>query len=127
MRLLGLDHMNIRCRPQDLPAMEAFYAAALGLKPGPRPAFAFPGAWLYLGDQPVVHISARYEERMTAPGPYDHVSFKAEGLDETRERLKTLGVPFGEGPVPGFPLHQIFFTDPAGAKVELTFETPATN
>ena len=26
-------------------------------------------------------------------------------------------------PVPGFPLHQIFFLDPVGIKVELTFDS----
>jgi catechol 2,3-dioxygenase-like lactoylglutathione lyase family enzyme len=39
-----------------------------------------------------------------------------------RARLKAAGVPFDERPVPGWRLNQIFFKDPAGLKVELTFD-----
>jgi len=124
MQILHMDHMTIRCRPEDLPAMEAFYGGVLGLVPGRRPDFDFPGIWFYLGGQPVVHIAARLAELPGAPGAYDHVSFRARGLDATRARLAGLGVAYGEAPVPGFPLHQIFLTDPAGAKVELTFDAP---
>jgi catechol 2,3-dioxygenase-like lactoylglutathione lyase family enzyme len=124
MDLVDLDHMTIRCRPADLPAMERFYGGLLGLAPGKRPGFDFPGIWFYLGDRPVVHIAARLDEPAEARGPYDHVSFKARGLAATKARLDGLGIAYGEAPVPGFPLHQIFLTDPAGAKVELTFDLP---
>jgi hypothetical protein len=45
-------------------------------------------------------------------------------MEGTRLRLRAHGVVFDEAPVPGFPLHQIFMNDPAGAKVELTFVLP---
>ncbi|MCX7372778.1 MAG: VOC family protein [Alphaproteobacteria bacterium] len=125
MRLHNLDHMTIRCRPQDLPAVEQFYGQVLGLKPGRRPDFDFPGIWFYLGDCAVVHIAARLDELPESKGTYDHVSFKASGIAETRARFDAMGVAYGESPVPGFPLHQIFLTDPTGAKVELTFDLPA--
>lgn len=126
MDLAGLDHMTIRCRPSQVEAMVAFYRAALGLEAGPRPGFDFPGAWLYLNDRPVVHVAARLPEDGPAPGPgpIDHVSFRARGLDAARARLREAGLAFDEAPVPGFPLHQLFLRDPAGAKVELTFAVP---
>src|SRR5271163_3266299 len=34
----------------------AFYYDVLGLTPGPRPDFSFPGAWLYNGGKPVLHV-----------------------------------------------------------------------
>lgn len=124
MQLLHMDHATVRCRPEDLPAMERFYAGVLGLAPGKRPDFDFPGIWFYLGDRPVLHVAARLSELPKAPGAYDHVSFKTRGLAAAKARLAELGVAYGEAPVPGFPLHQIFLTDPAGAKVELTFDSP---
>ena len=47
MKIAGILHVNIRCTPGDLAGLEKFYAEALGMKSGPRPPFAFPGAWLY--------------------------------------------------------------------------------
>ena len=34
----------------------AFYDRVLGMKAGDRPPFPFPGAWIYLGDTPVLHL-----------------------------------------------------------------------
>lgn len=124
MQLDHIDHMNIRCGQEDLPAMRRFYGDVLGLRAGPRPDFPTPGIWFYLGDNPVVHVSTRPGGRPVGAGAYDHVSFRARDVEATRLRLRAHGVMFEEAPVPGFPLHQIFMNDPAGAKVELTFELP---
>ena len=40
----------------------------------------------------------------------------------TRQTLRRHGITWDERPVPGFPLHQLFMRDPAGIKVELTFD-----
>ena len=55
-------------------------------------------------------------------GPLDHIAFSGRRLDETVRRLKEQEIPFDERPVPGFPLHQVFFSDPQGLEIELTFE-----
>ena len=54
MRLLAFDHVNVRTA--NLAAMVDWYDRVLGMKPGKRPNFDFPGAWLYLGDQALVHL-----------------------------------------------------------------------
>ncbi|MCJ7873093.1 VOC family protein [Phaeobacter sp. J2-8] len=54
--LTGFDHVNIRTT--NLDTMIAWYGDILGLHPGKRPPFRFPGAWLYLGDRAVVHLVA---------------------------------------------------------------------
>ena len=54
MALRSLDHVTVNCA--DLDRSRAFYSQALGLTDGKRPNFAFPGAWLYVGDRPVVHL-----------------------------------------------------------------------
>jgi catechol 2,3-dioxygenase-like lactoylglutathione lyase family enzyme len=127
MRLAGMNHVTINCAPADLAALRDFYVAALGLTEGKRPDFSFPGHWLYLAGRPVVHLAGR---AAIAPGTraparggagFDHVAFTAEGLEAARARLDAARIGYEEAPVPGFPLHQIFLTDPLGQRIELTF------
>lgn len=127
MTLTGMNHMTINCALGDLVPLRDFYVAALGLTEGRRPDFPFPGHWLYLNGNPVVHLAGRTAlpegARPAARGGpgFDHVAFTATGLDAARERLAAAGIAFEEAPVPGFPLHQIFLTDPLGQRIELTF------
>jgi len=55
MTIARLDHFTLRTRRLD--ETTAFFVDVLGLHIGPRPAFPFPGAWLYLDDRPVVHLA----------------------------------------------------------------------
>jgi len=64
---LELDHVNIRTR--QLSVVRAFYTDVLGLKDGPRPPFGHPGAWLYAGDRPVVHLWLGTADDTAAPPP----------------------------------------------------------
>ncbi len=126
MRLHGIDHFTIRCHPDELPLLAAFYTGVLGLSPGPRPSFGFAGHWLYAGAQAVVHLAANDPSPPALPaatGRLDHVSFRTTGLHAARQRLERLGVAFHELPVPGMPLHQLFLQDPTGVKIELTFDS----
>jgi catechol 2,3-dioxygenase-like lactoylglutathione lyase family enzyme len=136
MPITALDHYTIAAR--DLDRSVAFYETALGLERGPRPAFDFPGAWLYAGDHPVVHLfvaDAPGESSPDAPGEagtdapgeantgaLDHIAFRAEGLAATRERLDALGIVYRQQTVPGTTLHQVFITDPDGLRIELNFD-----
>lgn len=128
LRLSRIDHFTVRCDPVRLPTLEAFYRTVLGLCPGPRPRFDFPGYWMYAGERALVHLAATLPAGApvaTAAGGQaclDHVSFMSEGLEATRRHLDRLCVPYQELPVPGWPLHQIFLHDPAGTRIELTFE-----
>jgi catechol 2,3-dioxygenase-like lactoylglutathione lyase family enzyme len=126
MRIEGLDHINIRCREADLPAMRRFWGDIVGLPEGRRPNFDFPGIWYWSGDRAVIHIAARAPNDAPAAAPtgsFGHVALRAEGLESARDRLRSHGVEWREAPVPGFPLHQIFLEDPTGIMVELTFAT----
>jgi catechol 2,3-dioxygenase-like lactoylglutathione lyase family enzyme len=130
MDIQYIDHFTIRSRPQDLDALHDFYADVLGLRAGRRPGFGFPGYWMYLGDRPVVHLAGSLPaDGQAAPeggpgstGRFDHVSFHAGDLDAVQMRLGALGISFRGSPVPGFDLYQIVIYDPAGVKVELTFD-----
>jgi catechol 2,3-dioxygenase-like lactoylglutathione lyase family enzyme len=124
MELRYIDHINVTVPPDEVKALRDFYVQVLGLTEGPRPPFTFPGYWLYSGGNAVLHLVGRTG---SGPGPlstgkFNHVSFRTSGLPAAREKLKAHGIKWGESGVPGYDLYQIFFLDPAGVKIELTFE-----
>jgi catechol 2,3-dioxygenase-like lactoylglutathione lyase family enzyme len=123
MGLVDLNHFSITVAPDALDGTARFYTDVLGLRLGERPAFAFPGRWLYCGDTAVVHLLGTGAPGEAPPdtGRLDHIAFRATGLVEMRERLKQTGVEFRERAVPGGKLHQVFVRDPNGILIELNF------
>ncbi len=119
MAIDALDHFTLVTA--DLDASRRFYVEALGLREGDRPPFAFPGAWLYCGATPVVHLIADRGAGAAPTGPLDHVAFRASGLAEMVARLNTRGVGYALRTVPGLGLRQVFVHDPDGVKVEINF------
>ena len=131
MTFTGVHHVNIGCRPKDIPAIEKFYGIVLGLTVGSRPDFPNQGLWLYMGDHPLIHVVVRFPDDW--PGSdekrssWDHVAFDVTGVAEYRQRLETWGEHFDEQNVPGAGF-QMFVRDPVGNKIELNFpnsEAPA--
>lgn len=125
MPVTALHHYTIRCTPQELPGLVDFYTRVLRLEVGARPEVPAPGAWLYAGGQPIVHLYAHLAQAAAVhepvTGPLDHISFRARGLTEMREHLASHGVAFTEAPIPGWDMHQLFVQDPHGLKIEMTF------
>ena len=101
-----LDHYSIRTL--DIEASRRFYTEVMGFEVGFRPAFDFPGLWLYNGGagQPgnygVVHIIGidpanpeglkaylgdRDVSTLNGTGTVDHMAFTATVLDDMRGRL----------------------------------------
>jgi len=105
----------------DLERTLQFYAA-LGLSPGPRPPFDFPGAWLYAGGRPILHVVAGRDLPAQRAGVLDHMAFSATGLKNVRSRLDAMGVAYDLRHLEGAQSWQLFCHDPSGAKVELDFE-----
>ena len=121
-----LEHFTVRCT--SLERTRDFYSEIVGLRVGPRPEFDFAGYWLYLNDQPVVHLVLEDERKNTRAqsaghdtGALDHIAFRAQDLAGTRALLRAKGLDFKEAPVPGRPLHQVFVRDPDGVLIELNF------
>jgi catechol 2,3-dioxygenase-like lactoylglutathione lyase family enzyme len=118
-----LDHFNIRTR--DLASTVHFYENVLGLEKGPRPNFAFPGAWMYSEGKAVVHlvdIAATSEPQKPDSGVVHHVAFASRGFDGMKQRLKSKDMQFEARQVPGGDLWQIFVNDPNGVMIELNYE-----
>jgi catechol 2,3-dioxygenase-like lactoylglutathione lyase family enzyme len=122
MPLNALQHINIRC--DNAERSRDFYAGVLQLTVGPRPPFASQGFWLYLGNQPVVHLVQKRPDEQASPantGALDHIAFGGQELDAMRQRLTGMGVPFREAFVPRDNVVQLFVVDPDGVQLELNF------
>ena len=122
MRVHGIDHINIRTH--DLDKLCWFYTEILGLELGDRPSFDAPGAWLYAGGHPILHVGVTEDPPSGDTGPVDHYALTAEGLAETLERLDGAGIDYRLMDVPGRAMKQVFVHDPDGVAVELNFSAP---
>lgn len=119
---MAIDSMNhFTVLTSDLEKSKAFYIDVLGLKEGYRPPFAFPGAWLYAGDQAILHIIAGRPLPADAQGVIDHMAFTASNLQSVVDILSLHGIAFKLHRLVGEQTWQLFCHDPDGAKVELDF------
>lgn len=121
MALAKLDHVNIRTA--NLAAMSAFYREVLGLAAGQRPAFGFPGAWLYCGATAVVHLV----EVADQPDPQgalrlEHFAFAGAGLGDFLALLRRRGEGYEIGVVPGLGIVQVNIHDPDGNHIHIDFD-----
>jgi catechol 2,3-dioxygenase-like lactoylglutathione lyase family enzyme len=98
-----------------------FYRDLLGLTEGYRPDMGFPGAWLYAGDQALLHLVIRNPLPQPRAGVLDHMAFSAVDLSGTVHKLEKKGVLYQLGRQVETGVWQLFFHDPNGARVELDF------
>lgn len=121
MPIIAFDHVNLRTA--NLDAMVEFYGDVMGMHPGKRPNFSIGGAWLYLGDQPYVHLvdvdDATAGENVTL----EHFAFRATHMAEFTDRLEARGIPYSVDPVPGFPIVQVNFRDPDRNHIHVDFDS----
>ena len=119
MAIDGLDHVNVSTA--DLDASRRFYIDVLGLIEGDRPPFDAPGAWLYAGGAPIVHLVAERSGGGTSTGAFDHFAFRAADLAGVVGRLRAAGIAYELFTVPGLGRKQVFVRDPDGVRIELNF------
>ena len=72
MPITRMDHFTVLTK--DAIATAEFYGSILGLEPGPRPNFSFPGVWLYSEGKPILHVVEK-DEIPTGTGVLDHMAF----------------------------------------------------
>jgi catechol 2,3-dioxygenase-like lactoylglutathione lyase family enzyme len=121
MKLGTLDHVNVRTR--NLDKMVDWYERALGMKTGPRPSFSFPGAWLYVGDKPIVHLVG-VDRPLPAPQDdlrLEHFAISATGLTEFLHRLTRNDIKYRMNKVPDFPIVQVNVFDPDSNHIHIDF------
>jgi catechol 2,3-dioxygenase-like lactoylglutathione lyase family enzyme len=121
MPLLSLEHVNVRTAR--LEAMCDFYLQVLGLERGPRPPFAFGGAWLYCAGKPVVHLVEVEQVIRGAETPsLEHFAFAGSDLPEFLGRLRASSVEYRLTRLPGSGQHQVFVHDPDGNRLHVDFD-----
>src|SRR5258705_910863 len=124
MSVTAVNHFTILT--DDLPATLAFYEEHLNLKPGARPPFTFPGAWLYAdagkGPDPILHIVAGIDKKRLMNGVLDHMAFSGQGLAAAVAKLQKKKIDYELRRLPGYGTWQLFFFDPNNAKVEIDFD-----
>jgi catechol 2,3-dioxygenase-like lactoylglutathione lyase family enzyme len=120
MAITEMNHFTVLT--DDLDRTRAFYVGLLGLREGPRPPLGFPGAWLYAGERPVLHVIAGRELPAERRGVLDHMAFSARGLVDITERLDAAGVEYDLRRQAESRVWQLFTFDPNGARVEVDFD-----
>ena len=125
MPITAFDHVNVRTTKLD--EMIAWYGDVLGLYSGPRPDFAFPGAWLYIGDHALVHLVA-VDRDLAAPEnvSLEHFALKATGLKEFLAKMESKSIEARVAKVPGLPIVQVNIFDPEGNHIHVDFDAAET-
>ena len=90
MPVTTMNHFTILT--DDVAATVDFYRDLLGLVDGPRPPFDFPGAWLYAGERPILHVVGGRNADELRPGVIDHMAFSAEDLSDTLALLASRNI-----------------------------------
>lgn len=120
MQLGSLDHVNVRTARLD--AMRAWYVRVLGMVDGERPPFPFPGAWLYTGGSPVVHLVGVDMEPANTDPKLEHFAFGATGLKDFEAKLNALGEAYEVRVVPKVGIVQFNIWDPDGNHIHIDFQ-----
>ncbi|MEM6887609.1 MAG: VOC family protein [Pseudomonadota bacterium] len=124
MEIKRLDHVNVRTNKLD--DMVHWYETYLGLKSGWRPDFSFPGAWLYSGDHPMVHLVHVDEECASIQPKIEHFAFTATGYPAFMDKLRANGASGKVVRVPGLPIIQVNVEDCDGNHVHIDFPADET-
>jgi catechol 2,3-dioxygenase-like lactoylglutathione lyase family enzyme len=118
-----LDHVNIRTAR--LESMIDFYTRVLGLRLGERPAFAFPGAWLYCGGHAAVHLVAVDRELDTRDPRIEHLAFQGDDKQRFVAHLEEQGVDYRISEVRDFGVTQVHVHDCDGNHIHIDFHATA--
>lgn len=119
MAINALQHVNIEtAMPEET---IAFYSEVLGLvnRPELRPGPPETGAWMFLDDEPVIHLSWRDDDLGPSTGPVNHVAFGGTDFEAMTALLDDRGDPYTTTEFDGVDFKQIFVHDPNGVKVEI--------
>jgi catechol 2,3-dioxygenase-like lactoylglutathione lyase family enzyme len=120
--LKRLEHVNLRTA--NLAAMVAWYGRVLDMHSGPRPGFSFPGAWLYVDGNPIVHLVGVE----TAPGAdagdlrLEHFAISASGIKDLIARIEAEGLHHRLNHIKDFGILQMNLWDPDGNHIHLDFD-----
>lgn len=119
MQLNGLDHVNVRTAQLD--RMIEWYGDVLDMPTGDRPAFDFPGAWLYCAGKPMIHLIGIKEPAKVSDLRIEHFAIGGSGLAAFIARLKAKNVGYELGRVEDFGILQVNIWDPDDNHIHVDF------
>jgi catechol 2,3-dioxygenase-like lactoylglutathione lyase family enzyme len=122
MQVKKLDHVNIHTANVD--KLVEWYDRVLGMKAGDRPPFPFPGAWLYCGAEPTIHLVGVEKQPQVSGMQLEHFAFSAVGLKDFLTRLEQNSVKYDARKVPRMDGVQINVWDPDGNHIHIDFQGP---
>ena len=115
-----LNHINLST--VRLAEMVVFYQDILGFRVGDRPPFDNVGAWMYLEDKPLIHLTEREREQRNVEPKINHFAFTASGMAEFITHLRAHEIPYLVRLVPEVEMRQVVIKDPDGNLFEVMFE-----
>jgi catechol 2,3-dioxygenase-like lactoylglutathione lyase family enzyme len=111
------DHINLHAR--DSAPLKTLFGDVMGLRPGYRPPFPFPGDWLYRDDQAWLHLVTAPPEQGAAVR-FAHIAFRTdEPAAALLDRVRSAGLEHEVAVVPEDNCVQIFVRLPGGLVIEL--------
>lgn len=118
MGVVGLDHVTIKS--ERMAQTRAFFIEVLDLKEGWRPDLASKGHWLYANGKPILHLVI-CNKKLPSDGGLDHFSFRIDDMDEMLKRLDARGISYRHIESANDLGRQVFFREPTGVQIELTW------
>ena len=115
-----LNHINIFTHNID--RLIRFYGDILGCKIGYRPPFSVQGSWLYLQENPLIHLVKTDKPVLNIEPAVNHFSIIGKGMAEFLELLRLHNVAYNIRIVPEIEIHQVVVSDPDGNMFEVLFE-----
>lgn len=124
MKILDIDHYNLRAESELLDELRDFYCTIVGLSVGKRPTLRSSGYWLYAGNKAVLHLSQTRPDEIRqsrVKGTFDHVAFACLDLQAFEAHLNQHGISYRKSQIVDTMQTQLFLSDPAGNGIELNF------
>jgi catechol 2,3-dioxygenase-like lactoylglutathione lyase family enzyme len=117
MQIKAVNHVALHVA--DVAESVAFYGQVLDLKPLPRPAFDFPGAWFRIGTDQELHLIGDRTEAVRSHSRGTHFALHVPDVRAAEWELRQKGVPFAGPRTRPDGILQIFLQDPDGHYIEL--------
>tara|TARA_B100000519_G_C14231386_1_gene432552 strand:- start:1438 stop:1848 length:411 start_codon:yes stop_codon:yes gene_type:complete len=119
MTIEYLEHINIQTEKME--GLIEYYQDVLGMHHGERPDFGRAGAWLFVGDIPVVHLVKRDKLETGGEPRIEHYAMRCTGLADTINTLRETKNAYWANYIPETNVVQVHTYDPDGNHIELAF------
>lgn len=117
VRISQLNHVALHVA--DVDRSVAFYRDVLHLRPIPRPAFSFPGAWFQIGVDQELHLIGERKTEAVSQIRGNHFAMMVDDFDAWEQHLTASGAKFAPRRQRPDGALQLFVLDPDGHYVEL--------